>query len=181
MTKKNKHTYKLLPLLIFFFSISCSKDVAPSKYLRWVGDSKFDATTDSEAFKPCRGDKNVLQYFNFSDGLVYEGEKRAIDKHFQDNYHPIDNNQTGWIRIRFIVNCKGQTGRFRLTASDENYQPTTFDTQITDQLLALTKELNGWVIQSQNNIPRDYYQYQYFSHGIISSMFPAFILKIRYW
>ena len=143
-------------------AISCSKDVTSSKYLRWVGDSEFDSTIDSEEFKLCQGEKNVLQYFNFSDGLVYEGEKRALDKYFYDNYRPIENNQSGWIRVRFIVNCKGKTGRFRLIASDENYQPTIFDPQITDQLLALTKELDGWIIQSQNNIERDYYQYLVF-------------------
>ncbi len=43
-------------------------------------------TKDKREFRICNGDNNVIQYFNPSLGLEYEGEKYAIRKAFEDNY-----------------------------------------------------------------------------------------------
>jgi hypothetical protein len=65
----------------------------------------------------------ILQYFNLGKGPVYSGEKSKILNTFKSKYQPItDKNQNGLIRIRFIVNCEGKAGRFRVLQSDYNYQ-----------------------------------------------------------
>lgn len=145
-----------------------------SKYLRWVGDIAVDERLDKASFQTCNGE-NVAQYFNFSNGLEYKGEKKALSQIFQEKYTPIsDDSQTGLIRIRFIVNCKGKTGRFRLIASDENYQSKEFDKAITDQLMAITQSLDGWSLQPDAENPQDYYQYLIFKieQGNITEILP---------
>ena len=132
-----------------------------SKYLRWVGDSEFNAELDDEQFQPCFGDNQVKQYFNFSDGLSYEGEKTALVKEFEERYQPVTTEQSGWIRVRFIVNCKGDTGRFRVMGADKNYNEFEFDETITNQLLEITKSLDKWIVLPQDK-PGDYYQYLMF-------------------
>lgn len=153
--------YYLLPLCLLSCQPSEKANGQITEYLRWVGDSKFDPALDRRDFNTCFGDK-VAQYFNFSQGLQYEGEKKAIWDTFQAQYRPVESTESGWLRIRFIVNCQGETGRFRLTGMNTQYQETSFDPKISDQLLSICKSLNGWQLQPDTQNPRDYYQYLIF-------------------
>lgn len=141
---------------------------------RWVGDIKDDPSMDDPTFEICGGDDNVAQYFHFSQGLQIVGEQRAIQDTFQEDYQPVDLDQSGWIRIRFIVNCKGETGRFRLTGSDENYAAFEFDPMITEQLLRITQKLKGWAIHENQYGSLNYYQYLVFvmEKGEIKEILP---------
>lgn len=165
---------RYLTLLLILSLAGCSADQNPTQYLRWVGDSEYIPSSDSENFQPCHGEKKVGQYFHYTDGLAYEGEKKALIQLFRQQYQPVEIDQSGWIRIRFIVNCKGEAGRFRLTSSDENYQERPFNNQIVDQLLSITKELEGWKILPNTTTPADYYQYLLFKikKGHIEKIMP---------
>lgn len=147
----------LLPILI-----NCRSEKPISTYAQNIGDIEFDPKTDNSNFKLCF-DKYVFQYFNDSNGLQYEGEKVALDKTFFGNY--IDQNlfgESGLIRIRFIVNCKGETDRYRILEMDENYNQKKFNENITTQLLQITKSLKGWKPKIIENENIDYYQYLIF-------------------
>ena len=159
--------------VILIFS-SCSSDDGNSNYLRWVGDSKHDPKIDTTEFQLCNSEKAVKQYFHFDQGLKFKGEKIELVRLFSKDYTPIETSQCGWVRIRFVVNCNGKTGRFRLTSSDFEYQEQTFDTRITDQLLKITQSLEGWEILSIRDKPRDYYQYLIFKidHGSLIEIMP---------
>ena len=61
--------------------------------------------------------------------------------------------------IRFIVNCQGQTGRFRVQGMSYKYNEKTFNKNLTSQLLSLTKQLDGWIIGENGGKKFDYYQY----------------------
>lgn len=50
---------------------------------------------------------------------------------------------SGMVRIRFIVNCKGQPGRFRMISAGYDYKEKQLDKAITDQLMSITKGLSG--------------------------------------
>lgn len=139
--------------------VGCLSENNNSKYHRWVGDSKINLEIDDANFNLCHGESRVKQYFNFSQGLQYEGEKNELFRHFKQKYNPINSTQSGWVRIRFIVNCKGETGRFRIISSDENYKEQDFEKEIINQLLEMTKALNGWEILPELDKSEDYYQY----------------------
>jgi len=142
---------------------SCTESDEQSKYLRWVGDTEFNPKIDSGDFELCNSENLVRQYFHFDRGLAYEGEKKELRRIYAEAYKPPEGvDQSGMIRIRFIVNCKGETGRFRLIGSDLNYKEQVFDEKITNQLLRITKSLDGWAVHSMNEIPQDYYQYLIF-------------------
>jgi len=153
-------------LLLIFVLIGCQpqKEVSPkNEYLRWVGDIAYDPNQDSERFKLCAADTLAKQYFNVGSGMMYSGEKSALLSIFQNQYHSaIKDDQNGWIRIRFVVNCKGESGRFRFLQSDFNYKAVEFEDAIKNQLLKLTKGLKGWEPLKWNNKAIDYYQYLIF-------------------
>ncbi len=133
------------------------------KYLRWVGDIAYDASIDKSDFSICNGEDKIVQYFNDGNGLEYEGEKIAIEKVFAKEYRlekPIQ--ETGLIRIRFIVNCQGESGRFRVLGMNSLYEEKNFAPLIVNELLRITKSLKGWKIKSMQNQTIDYYQYLIF-------------------
>jgi len=83
-------------------------------------------------------------------------------------------SESGMIRIRFLINCKGETGRFRLVEAGYDYKEKQFDPYITDQLIKITKSLKGWKILSDKFGPKDYYQYLIFKidAGKITEILP---------
>jgi hypothetical protein len=152
----------LIPLLLLVaIVVSCQPKSNPDKtvYLAQVGDTSFDPEVDDPQFKIC-DTTTVQQYYNFGKGLQYKGEKTAITNHFKQKLKTkFQSGETGYITIRFIVNCEGKTGWFRMQSMDENYQEKEFDSDLVDNLLELTKQLDGWQVGTHEQSKYDYYQY----------------------
>lgn len=166
-------------LTIITLAISCNVVENDSKneptYLRWVGDITYDPLKDSPEFNICNGEENVVQYFHSGMGPVYKGEKLHVLRTYKNKYKPVsDKNQNGLIRIRFIVNCEGRAGRFRVLQSDLNFVETKFNNKIISQLLEITKDIDEWVILQKDNKPVDYYYYLIFKiiDGQITEILP---------
>ncbi|MEO0339391.1 MAG: hypothetical protein AAF242_09260, partial [Bacteroidota bacterium] len=153
---------RLLPLIILPF-MSCNQQTQAVANRNYVDEIIFDPKLDDSDFKTCDDDKYTIQYFNNSKGLEYKGGKPAIEATVIRQYKaPSRKGETGLIRIRFVVNCKGEAGRFRLMGMDESYEEKKFSKKITRQLLDITKRLDGWMVKSLRGNTRDYYQYLIF-------------------
>jgi len=150
----------LLPLIFLTTFYSCSQNVQESeKYPLHVGDISFDKDVDDPNFKVCN-ENRVFQYYNFGKGIQYKGEKPVINQYFKDQANlPERIGENGFLTIRFIVNCEGRTGRFRVQGMDADYKEKKFDKDLTDELLSLTKQLDGWIVATHDKEKFDYYQY----------------------
>lgn len=159
--------------MALFVIIACKTEKQPDEFLRQVGDITFDPKLDTLNFEPCYEDY-AFQYYNFSDGIQYIGEKAKIITEFQDKFKAVNQEENGYITIRFIVNCKGNTGRFRVTGMDKNYTEKNFSKELTNQLLAITRELDGWKPGDYDGRKFDYYQYLTFkiNQGKIERIMP---------
>ncbi len=79
-------------------------------------------------------------------GLEYEGGIFAIKEKYKKEYFPVSGNKnTGIIKIRFDVNCKGETGNFEFEAYNLNYESTAINDSIVDQAIAIAKKLDNWI------------------------------------
>lgn len=164
---------------LFFYLISCGQETTSFKNEyppRHIGDIEFDPKLDNPDFKLCYPE-HIDQYIG--EDFLYEGEKIALEKEILDNYRTeIAKKESGMIRVRFIVNCKGETDRFRILGADKNYKEKEFDKSITNQILQITKNLKGWKIMYYRNekleLPIDYYQYLIFKieNGKIVKILP---------
>ncbi|WP_236002807.1 hypothetical protein [Luteirhabdus pelagi] len=176
-TNQMKKPFFTILLLVSMLS-GCQTDKKEDKnpkYLRWVGDIVQNEQTDASGFRICNGEENVLQYFNLGEGPVYHGEKKSIVRRFKSQFTPIpDDKEDGLIRIRFLVNCEGMAGRFRVLQSDYQYQEKEFDSEIVSQLLSTTTSIEQWEVLYRNNIPVDYYMYLIFkiSDGQLTEILP---------
>ena len=145
-------------LLLVVYS-SCQKSKAQkSVYPNHVGDTAFDEKIDDPNFKVCTTGR-IPQYYEFGKSLQFKGEKPAIDKHFEILKQNESTAESGYITIRFIVNCEGKTGRYRIEEMSNDYQPMSFDKKLVEKILTLTKELSGWIVGGNPEQPVDYYQY----------------------
>ena len=168
---------KLIRIIsLLFFVIGCQEKMPtqPIEYrTRYVEDIPFNKEFDSFDFASCNGDGSIQQYFNNSKAIEYKGGKRAIIDSFKEWYKPAT-RFSGLIRIRFIVNCKGESGRFRLLSMNYDYQEIEGPSSITNQLLLITKGLNAWSPKIYRNEAIDYYQYLSFKikNGAIVKILP---------
>jgi hypothetical protein len=107
-----------------------------------VGHIETDIKLDDPTFKACTS-KEIYQHYNMK--ARYKGEKPALIEHFSEKLNSgILKKENGYVTIRFLVNCKGETGRYRVKGMDFNYKIKKFDQPTIKQLLNLTKKLNGW-------------------------------------
>jgi hypothetical protein len=84
--------------------------------------------------------------------LNYKGSFYAIKEYFYTNYKEVNySNNTGIVKIRFHVNCKGETGNFKIETYGLDYNPIKIDTQITQQLLELSQRLKNWIPAKDEN------------------------------
>jgi len=131
--------------IIIFALLLFRSSLAQNKYID-VGDIQFNTSTDNVNFKMC-DENNIKQYYSrySSDNPAgYKGEKRNMEKPFLQNYkYPISKTQNGYITIRFIVNCYGESDRFRVEEMDFSYQSKKFNSKISSQLLNITKQLKN--------------------------------------
>jgi hypothetical protein len=123
-----------------------------------VGDITYDPSVDDPAFTICDSQR-VFQYYN--TGSYYKDHKKEIVRYLTTHYKaaPGTTDQCGYLTIRFIINCTGATGRFRLYQLDSSYQPFRFREAVGGQLLALVRQLKGWKPAAYRNKTYDSYQY----------------------
>ncbi|MEM7103376.1 MAG: hypothetical protein AAF502_09625 [Bacteroidota bacterium] len=150
---------------VFFFCIcliiGCTgNDVNKDKYN--VGEIPFDPIKDDRNFKLCN-ENQIKQYYarNTPDNPAgYKGEKIALITHFANECKlPKMKGQDGYLTFRFIVNCEGEMGRYRVDEMDLDYQPKQFNKQIVFTLHAAIKKLDGWIPVNYKGKDYDFYQY----------------------
>ncbi|PCI93398.1 MAG: hypothetical protein COB15_16485 [Flavobacteriales bacterium] len=93
-------------------------------------------------------DGSVHPYYH--PELKYKGGFWEIKQHFQSTYSTakfqVLKNNSGIVTVQFNVNCKGETGDFKIRQCDLDYQPITLNKKITDYLMTKTIELKDWII-----------------------------------
>lgn len=167
--------YQLKSIILSFILLSLIIPAFAQKptFPENVGDIPFDSLQDDPAFVVCNPEL-VLQYYNTN--AYYKDHKKEITKYLLDNFSTQDSflNQDGFLTIRFIINCKGNTGRFRLFEMDNDYQPVHFKKALSQQLLGLVKQLSGWQPAVYKQKVYDSYQYITFRirNGKIISISP---------
>jgi len=125
---------------------------------RMVFHIPFDPKLDDPAFSLCEIE-SLHPYY--STNARNRKDKRELVGYFTASFKDVKGTETqsGFVVIRFIINCQGQTGRFRIESFDKNYHPLTFNKGITDQLLARTKNLKDWIPGQYENRMFDSYFY----------------------
>ena len=123
-----------------------------------VGYIPHDPALDKRDFKLCGG---TIQQYYAVDGGHQGGRKRLLGLLAQQPalQGARSASESGYITVRFVVNCEGETDRFRVLQIDKSYQPTEFHSELVEDLLSFSKRLTDWLPAEYQGNHYDYYQY----------------------
>lgn len=157
--------------------ISCQAEKNTGKYPDTVGDTSFNEKLDDAGFKKCGAGKNdsfSYQYYHGAKQFGYQGEKIAIVEKLKKENIYSEKKINGYVTIRFLVNCEGKTGWFRLKHMNTDLKDAALDEELENKLLKFTKSLNGWVPKEVEGLKVDYYQYLTYKieDGKVSEVLP---------
>lgn len=102
----------------------------------------------------------IPQYYMTGEG--FHSNRYAVQEYFMKHFQEETNSFSGWITIRFLVNCTGRMSGFTLTCVDEDYIPAQCPMREGGQLLRLLHALPEWRF-SYRPIEKDYYKYLTFT------------------
>lgn len=118
--------------------------------------------------------KNFIYHHYYASGTIYKGGIYKINKIVSSKYQKPDIKENGIVRIRFVVNCEGKTGMFEVLELDNNYKEKKFATDIPQQLLKITQDLEDWLPGVRNEESVDAYKFLTFKikDSEITEIFP---------
>jgi|TARA_B110000967_G_C18813233_1_gene524749 hypothetical protein len=106
-----------------------------------VGDLSFNKEIDKSTFKVC-DEKRIPQYYSTKSN--YQGGKKAIKKELWKTTEQLNFGNSGFITFRFIINCNGKIGRFRIKTIDSELKENSFDSLKIKTLQASIIKLQKW-------------------------------------
>jgi hypothetical protein len=100
-----------------------------------VGDILFDEKLDRKDNCICHSEE-IFQYYSLTlkDSAFDNFIRKKVAKTQSAR------NESGYLTIRFIVNCEGKAGRFRILSINQEYRPQSFDRAFTEEVLNFIKE-----------------------------------------
>ncbi len=119
-----------------------------------VSYTPFNENLDNPDFRVCdstdiRSGRNRLKYI----GGIEKLEKDICNSYKVKTAYK---SFSGFIVIRFIVNCKNRRGRYRVQSLDYNFSPKNASSDIADYVMKLIKGLNQWEKSTSSDPETEY-------------------------
>ncbi|MGN7866415.1 hypothetical protein [Chryseobacterium sp. 22458] len=155
--------------------MSCQAEKGSGKYPVTVGNIEFDEKLDDPVFRKCYPEKQIdVQYYQGTKEFDYKGEKIAIIEKLTNEKISSESKINGYITVRFLVNCEGKTGLFRIQQMNADLKEAVLDKELGDKLLRFTKSLDGWMPKEIKGLKIGYYQYLTYKieNGKVSEVLP---------
>lgn len=163
---------KVVRVLLYFFTTVLIILVGIIAYFYYLKDYKYIPSTNkfekrvayidpetsllSEGFETC-GDY-IFDYYN-PDRATYSKGKNGLRNFILNNYKNRNYSDSGYLNIRFVINCKGKAGRYVIHENDLDLNPRKFSEDLKTQLFKLTTQLKSWNPNIINGEKRDSYMY----------------------
>ncbi|MEM9338455.1 MAG: hypothetical protein AAGA66_06975 [Bacteroidota bacterium] len=135
-----------------------------------VGWIPFDPLQDDSGFEVC-DEYNIQEYYQVNPKYL-EGSKsiKAYFKTANTNYR-IPSSFSGFLTVRFVINCQGSIDRVRFKTVDQSYQSVEIkiDTETVKKSL---KNMGKWTPGAVDGVTYDCYKHIVFkvTNGEISDI-----------
>lgn len=137
-----------LILFILFITVTIvhAQNTTPNKFnsKEKVGCIKFDKKRDNPKFHIC-DEFNIMEYYQVNPkyGEGYKSIRLYFDQYLKEIEKQI-NFESGLVTIRFVINCKGETDRFRVFSVDGNYKDLTITDELKQLCIRTVKNMGNW-------------------------------------
>lgn len=112
-------------------------------------------------FELCGKHDDVADYYNGQDKMAqYNGGKKAIWELVNKQLNKAELfNESGYLTLRFIVNCEGEAGWFTLEEADLDFQPKRFPSETIQHFYEILYQHPDWKPCIIREEARDAYTY----------------------
>ena len=126
----------------------------------------------NDGFEVCN-ENFILQYYN-PERATYSKGKNELRKFVLSNYTNNNYTDSGYLNIRFVINCKGEAGRYIIHENNLDLEPQKLNTELVNQLFKITSNLKNWNPNFVRNEYRDSYMYLSYriENGEITEIIP---------
>ncbi|MFK8057826.1 MAG: hypothetical protein AB8F78_16990 [Saprospiraceae bacterium] len=108
-------------------------------------DPENTLISDTQGWAPCRDVLLIADYYNPTPDIGYPGGHYTLKR---DLLPKLDlapfASESGYLTIRFVVNCEGETGRFTTDEADLNFKPKQFPAAAVKDVALAIQTLKGW-------------------------------------
>ncbi|SHG91731.1 hypothetical protein [Winogradskyella jejuensis] len=137
--------YSALTLLCLSL-LCCKKNTVPSDIYQKIDNSveyiNPETALGNKDFKTCN-DNIIFNYYN-PQSASYSGGKNNLRDYILSNYNSDKYSDSGYLNILFVINCKGEAGRYKVYENNLDLEPQKFNPQLKTELLNLTMKLKKW-------------------------------------
>jgi len=149
--------YSIILISLFFILVECTSKPSYND----VGDIVPNVRLDNSSFTVCDEYRIKQYYLRKSSDLVpsYGGEKKALDAELLTQFVQLDSAVSGYVTVRFVLNCKGETGRFRVEEMGLDLKPKSVHPELPSRLIEMVHNLNRWTPRTSRGEWIDTYHY----------------------
>jgi len=95
-------------------------------------------------FKPCF-EELLFPHYYARDSANFRHGKDSLKTYFHSHFQNYGiTNESGYITLRFIINCEGDIGNFHVLQTGNDYSEKEFHPQLVSGLMNLTTDLKDW-------------------------------------
>lgn len=137
-----------LLILVFssLLSFGCKEKKTYSDiYLKIVNAVEYinpETALGDKNFKTCF-DNVIFNYYNPQAASYSEG-KNKLRTFILSNFDSEKYSDSGYLNILFVINCKGEAGRYKVYENNLDLEPQKFNPLLKTELLNLTMQLKQW-------------------------------------
>lgn len=171
----NRKNFKAKNELVEQMPISKFKQLAnhPKKRTGYINPAK---TLDQNVnFSLCGKELDITDYYNSEPDGGFFPDKRAFLSSFQQNVDTaFFEGLSGYLTFRFVINCKGEAGRYTTEMASLDFKPADFPQNLVQNLFDFLKTRKEWATTDLNEKATDTYFYVTFkfNHGKLESILP---------
>ncbi|TVZ56693.1 hypothetical protein OD91_1989 [Lutibacter sp. Hel_I_33_5] len=152
-------------LLLIFLALSIiyytkvgkySEDL--KKYPKYIGfiDEKTSLLND---MKLC-GEKKILGKHHGLPKYAFYKNKGYFRKNILSKYNSKKFSDSGYLNFRFLINCEGKAGWFKITKMNLDLEETNLNDEMVNELLELTSNSENWnELSFENEKKYNYHMY----------------------
>ena len=141
---RNNIFLPILYILLSLFSLGCLKEstVQLPSMDHDLSYIPYDAKFDNPNYIICDSTK----IYSGRNGLQYIGGPKKLREDITSKYlsNQVYDTFSGYIVIRFLVNCEGKSGRYRAQSLNLDFSPLRAPSDLLNNSIELFKSLDYW-------------------------------------
>lgn len=157
----NTLRYSFLLLLLMLRLKTFSQNTVPQhlNVKEKIGWIPFNKSLDNSNFKVC-DELNIEEYYQVNPS--YGEGMPSIRKYISSYQKELEElcEKDGYVILRFVINCQGQTDRYRTKFMTLNYtDENTVNAELQKKIIQLTRNMGNWNPGKYDGKTYDCYQH----------------------